>query len=126
VWELEKIRVKTHIEFSSALAANILDDPRRLDLVLASSADLQYDLAEIHTSRLLDRRILDERYKGDLSALIEAAYLDCGMFITDVPEVLRNRQQLTLALIQDCGMTSLYIFSPAEIVTFYGEGRGRR
>jgi hypothetical protein len=39
---------------------------------------------------------------------------------------LGNRQQLTLALIQDCGMTSLYIFSPAEIVTFFGDGRGRR
>jgi hypothetical protein len=59
-----------------------------------------------------------------LSALIESAYLDCLLFITDVQEVLASRGQLTLSLLQDCGMTNMDIFSPPEIVTFFRDGGG--
>ena len=122
VQELEKTSKRVTSEYVSALAQNTLDNPQALDLVLGTFADLQRDVTDIHIARIMDRNILSEENKGDIFAMIESAYLDCLLYITDVPEVLNARGQLTLSLIQDCGMTSMYIFSPSEIVLFFRDG----
>ena len=68
---------------------------------------------------MIERGILSEKYRGRLSAMIEAAYADCLLFITPVQELLDKMGDLTLALVDICGMDSVFIFSPAEIIHFF-------
>ncbi len=115
---LERHRRRTE-SVSGAWAENILTNPKRLDLVLDGFDDTQRHVTSIHVNRAIERGILQENQRGDGLALVEAAYLDCVLFVTTRPVVLEKRESLTLWLIQDCGMQTMFIFHPKEIVTFF-------
>ena len=115
---LERHRRRTD-SVSGAWAENILSNPGHLDLVLDGFDDTQRDVTSIHVNRAIERGIIDERQRGDGLALVEAAYLDCLLFVTTRAVVLEKRESLTLWLIQDCGMQKMFIFHPKEIVSFF-------
>jgi rRNA-processing protein FCF1 len=117
--ELERMERKKQTEFSSALAQSVLEALPKLEVVYKKFTDTETDVTEIHVNRVIEKGILGEKHRGDLSALIEVCYMDCLLFITTRDQLLAKRGDLTLALIQLCGMTHLYIFSPDEIVGFY-------
>lgn len=117
--ELERLEKRTEAEFTSALAQNVLENLPALDVVFAKFDDTETDVTEIHATRVIEKGVLSEKYRADLSALIEAAYMDCLLFITTRQQLLDKRGDLMLALIQVCGMSHLYIFSPEEIVGYY-------
>jgi hypothetical protein len=119
IQELERIREDHRRELARPLAESILASPGRLALITAPFSDTETEVTEIHANRLLEKGILGERFRGHLTALIEAAYADCLLFITKKEELLESRDSLTLALIQICGMKSIYIVSPAEIVSIF-------
>jgi len=120
--ELERLEENAP-EFTRALAQNTLFALPTWDVVSASFTDTETEVTEIHVKRVIERGILPEKNRGDLFALIEAAYMDCPLFITTKEELLAKRGDLTLALVDICGMSNLYIFSPPEIVHFFkGEG----
>ncbi len=116
---MERIRGNPRHEYAGPLADSILSNPARLDLITAPFNDTQTEVTEIHTNRMIEKGILGAHYKGHITALIEAAYADCLLFVTKRDELLKNRDALALALIQICGMSSMYIVSPAEIVSIF-------
>ena len=119
VQKLEQTRESPKKAFASACAHNILAYPQSLDVVLASYTDVQRDVTDIHVRRLVEKGILGADHAMALYPVIEAAYLDCMIFITTNDTILSNRQPLTLALMENCGMPKLHVFSPTEIVAYF-------
>ncbi len=120
--KLENIRRKHGTQrFTGACAQNILETPQTLDLILTTYSDIQRDVTEIHVQKLVHRNILGDDHAIALSPVLEAAYLDCVMFITDQQIILENRNTLSLALVDYCGMPKLYVCSPSEFVAYFGK-----
>jgi hypothetical protein len=121
--ELERLQ-QTAPDFTRALAENALFALPSWEVVEAPFTDTETQVTEIHVNRVIERGILDEKHRGDLFALLEAAYMDCLLFVTTRDELLRRRVDLTLALVDICGMSNLYIFAPSEITHFFKIVRG--
>jgi hypothetical protein len=118
IQDLEKIQEDYSKEFARALAQNLLAPGALRDrrIVRASLSDAERDITEIHTATLLSKGLLQGAEEADVSSLIEAAYSDCDLFVTMNRGMLDAAHPLTLALMQICGMRTMYIVSPQEIV----------
>ena len=122
--KLEYIRSRIRSEFSSAMAQGVLSAPGRLGLLMDPArtfSDTQREVVDIHVDGVIERGIVSAPQRGVLTAIMEAAYLDCSVFVTTDERVLEKRQALTASLVGDCGMRAIYIFSAAEIVQFFSQ-----
>jgi hypothetical protein len=118
--ELERIQHDPHREYTAALAQNLLNlgTLQGLKIVSASMTDAERDITEIHAKTLMGKNVLtDAKHAnmGDISALIEAAYADCILFITTTDDLLKRSGSLSLALIEICGMNAMVIVPPSAI-----------
>jgi hypothetical protein len=122
IQELETAQGDHAREFARALAENLLApgvlQSRRV--ATPTMTDAQHDVTKIHARTLVETMPLNGTDEGDMTALIEAAYLDCTFFVTTHEVLLTAARPLGLALIKICGMKTLYIVSPAELVAAWG------
>jgi hypothetical protein len=76
-------------------------------------------IIDIHVERILEKNIIPGAGSFDARTLVEAAYMDCGVFITTRKPLLdAGKECLDLALIE-CGMLPLTVISPKGIVEYF-------
>lgn len=119
--ELETLSEDHSREYAQAMAENLLMPNALSSLGILSTplTQTQSDVTEIHAQSLMEKGLLDGANHADaddLRALIEAAYVDCVLFITCNEDILSRRDDLTLALIKICGMRAIAIVAPSEIL----------
>jgi hypothetical protein len=121
IQELEAIRSDYRREYTKALAQNLLETGsfQQLGVITAPLSDTEHDVTEIHAKTLMAQGVTAGATtinNGDMVALLESAYGDCPLFVTQNPDLLERSEGLSLALIQTCGMRALLIVAPDEIV----------